>query len=289
MFRPHLSRIIIFLSLAIPLFFFSGCADDLRHRNIFDAGAGDAVMRFSVENVSLTRDGESEDIESVIDHAYLLFYAPDASLIADAPIAAVKAELDPDQAGNLIFKMPLSLSPNTDYQLIAIANADDYTPSGFENFGEYLESWCRISSSDKDPLYLYSSSRISPQVSTNLPMKGGVIGDASFRFSLENGVYSIPASLSFRRMVARVDVANIVKEGFTVEGVALCNWRDAVPIPTFDSQLGNGFGALHSTLTDETASFDEPFIEMPEADDNGFQQLSKSLYCFPSISYGAYL
>ncbi len=264
--RPSLSSIICFLLSAIQLFIFSGCADDLRHRSVFDAGAGDAVIRFSVEDVSLTRDGESEDIESVIDHAYLLFYAPDASLVADAPVAAVKAELDPAQTGNLKFKMPLSLLPNTDYQLIAIANADEYTPSGFENFGTYLESWCHISSSDKDPLYLYSSSRISPQVNTNLPMKGGVVGDVPFRFSFENGIYSIPSSLSFCRMVARVDVANIVKESFIVEGVALCNWRDAVPVSTFDSQLGNGFGALHATLPDESASFDEPFIEMPEAD-----------------------
>ncbi|MDE6632610.1 MAG: hypothetical protein K2K23_06390, partial [Muribaculaceae bacterium] len=124
------------------MFFFSGCADDLHNRNIFDCGAGDAVIRFSVENVVLTRDADTQDMESAVDHAYLLFYAEDASIDTGVPISAVRAEEDVDFPGKLKFKMPLRLQPNTDYQLLAIANADNYVPAGFNNFGEYIESWC---------------------------------------------------------------------------------------------------------------------------------------------------
>lgn len=282
------SIVILFLS---TLFLLCGCADDLRNRSLFDSGAGDAVIRFAVEDALLTRDGETEDIESAIDHAYLLFYSNDASLLTDVPVAAVRAEVDQATQGNLKFKMPLSLTPNTDYQLLAIANADDYVPSGFENFGEYLESWCRTStSSEKSQLHLYCSSAISPSGIANLPMSGGVKEGSYFRFSLDNGAYTVAASLSFRRMVARIDVANIVKEGFEVEGVALCNWRDAMPVAAYDSQIGNRLGSVQGGLSDEGQAIgDDVFVGMPSKDESGIQQLNKMIYCFPSVSYDSYV
>ena len=267
-----------------------GCADDLRNRSVFDCGAGDAVIRFSVEDVILTRDGETKDIESVVDHAYLLFYSGEVSLLTDIPLAAVKAEADSSTPGNLKFKMPLSLQPNTDYQVLAIANADDYAPSGFENFGEYLESWYRSSSSEKSPLHLYSSLNITPDSKSNLPMNGGISGSSVFRFSMDNGAYTVSATLSFRRMVARIDVANIVKEGFTVESVALCNWRDAMPVAAYDNQTGNRFGTVQGSLTNESQTFgEEIFVDMPSADEDGIQQLNKAIYCLPSVSYDSFL
>ena len=134
--RNSSSNFLINVMHILVIIIMTGCADDLRHRSVFDSGAGDAVIRFSVEDAALTRDGETEDIESVVDHAYLLFYSEEASVTTDIPVAAVKAEADISIPGNLKFKMPLSLQPNTSYQLLAIANADDFVPSGFKNFGE---------------------------------------------------------------------------------------------------------------------------------------------------------
>ena len=289
MFRILASRLTVYLFCTFCIIQLTGCADDLRNRKIFDSGAGEAMIRFFVEDLNLTRDGESADIESVIDHAYLLFYTSDASLITDIPLAAVKADIDSELPGRLKFKMPLSLQPNTDYQLLAIANADLYTPAGYESFDKYLESWCKNYSSEKSPLHLSCSSSISPATKANLPMHGGIDGGTSFRFSEENGVYSVPSSLTFRRMVARIDVANIVKEGFKVEGIALCNWRDGVPVASFDSQPGNSFGAVQGSLSKPEDTFgDDRFVEMPDANDDGIQQLSKKIYCFPSVSHEAF-
>ncbi len=266
-----------------------GCADDLRNRTIFDGGAGEAIISFSVENLSSTRNGVSSDMESEIDHAYLLFYSAAGALENEVPVAAARAEVKSSQPGSLSFSMPSSLEPNKDYRLLAIANADDFVPNGYSDFKEYLETWCNnASSTETGPLILFSSSCIAKE--TKLPMNCGSAGDCKFQFSQTNGVYDISASLSFRRMVARIDVANIVKEGFVVEKVALCNWRDSEPAATSDSQLGNRVGNIKASLSDvEGSQLDIDFIDMPAADEAGIQQLTRSLYCFPSVSYDSYL
>ncbi len=275
------------MSLVITLIFMAGCIDDLRNRNVFDSGAGDAFIRFSVENVVSTRDGDIQDMESVVDHAYLLFYEEDVSLETGLPIAAVRAEIDAASPGTLKFKIPLLLNPDTDYQLLAVGNADDYIPNGFSSYEEYIEAWCRNSSdSEFSPLQLFCDRIISPI--DCLPMSGGVAGNSCFRFSMENGAYKVSASLSFRRMVARIDVANIVKEGFKVEGILLCNWRDAVATSSPDASIGNRLGEVHGVLSEENAT-DDMFITMPEFDEDGIQRLNKMIYCFPSVSYDSFL
>lgn len=268
-----------------------GCTDDLRNQSVFDSGAGDAVISFSVENITATRAGNVSDFESDIDYAYLLFYSASASLDNDKPLAAVRAEIDDVNPGALKFKMPLRLTPDTDYQLLAIANVDNYLPLGFNTFGDYLDSWYReIDSSDNRILLLNCPAPITPETNEVLPMICRMDSDSPFRFSMENGSYKVSTSLTFRRLVARIDVANIVKDDFLVEGVALCNWRDAVPVSSSLSQLGNQFGRVHGILSGENSSENEPvFIEMPQPDVSGVQQLKESIYCFPSVSYDAYI
>ncbi len=275
----------------LSLLIMTGCADDLRNRSVFDCGAGDAVISFSVENISATRAGNSYDFESNIDHAYLLFYSASASLENDKPLAAVRAEIDNNNPGTLKFKIPLRLTPDTDYQLLAVANADHYLPSGFDTFGDYLDSWCRdIESSGDDILLLSNQSPITPDTHESLPMICRMDSNSPFRFSMDNGSYKVSTSLRFQRMVARIDVANIVKEDFFIEGVALCNWRDAVPVSASVSQLGNRFGNVQGILSGENLSETElNFIEMPEPDESGVQQLKESIYCFPSVAYDSYI
>lgn len=267
----------------------AGCADDLRNRKLFDCGAGEAVISYSVADVILTRDGDDVDFESVVDHAYLLFYASDASIRTDVPVAAVRAENDPDHLGHLKFKMPLTLNSNTDYQLLAIANADSYTPSGFESYGGYLEAWCKNHTlTDYSPLQFFYGSQIKPGSVANLPMCGEVKDGGIFRFSADNGTYKIPSSLSFRRKVARIDIANIVADRFNVESILLCNWRDAVDVYPSEDIASNRLGSIHAVLSEKNASEDE-FILMPGADNDGIQRLNEEIYCFPSVSYESFL
>lgn len=284
--RPAL---IIIIVAALSLLLNGGCADDLRSGSVFSAGAGDAVISFSVENVSLTRAEVGQDMETRIDHAYLLFYPADAAVQTAKPLAAVRAEVSETNTSSLIFKMPLLLEPDTDYQLVAIANADFYVPDGYGNFAVYLDSWCRDSATDAIGLHLFRADRILAENSDCLPMSGGVSNEDPFRFSMQNGIYNVAASLSFRRTVARIDVANLVQEGFKVEGVSLCNWRDAVSAVADQSSIGNRIGRVCGILTDEEeVSGDEIFTEMPEAGEDGIQQLKESIYCFPSVTYDSY-
>ncbi len=289
MYSRSLSNHLFCLALVLCLSLLTECVDDFRHRSLFDAGAGSAFIGFSVENVVLTRDGDGQDKESLIDHAYLLFYDADASLQSALPVAAVRAEVDAANPGNLQFKMPLRLTPNTDYQLLALANADSYVPTGFESFGDYLDSWCKTSQESRQELLLWHQDEIIASNVNCFPMHGKIPGNAKFSFSMENGVYHVSSSLSFRRTVARMDLTNNVGSGLVVEGVALCNWRDAVSFTALDSQLGNRAGTVRGVLSEEGESTDNSiFVEMPSAGDDGLQQLKKAIYCFPSVSYDAH-
>ncbi len=282
-------RILLFCLYIPTILLMAGCVDDLRNRSLFDCGAGNAVISYSVADVILTRDGEEEDFESVIDHAYLLFYEADASVRTEVPVAAVRAESVPTNPGILSFKMPITLKPNTNYQLLAVANADSYTPSGFESFGGYLESWCKnYSLTDYSPLQFLYESRLKPGSIQHLPMCGEVKDGGIFRFSEANGDYIISSSLSFRRKVARIDIANIVTDRFNVESVLLCNWRDPVDVSPSVGSASNILGSSHGELSEDTASVDD-FILMPKDHSHGIQRLKNKIYCFPSISYESYL
>lgn len=266
-----------------------GCADDLRNRCLFDGGGGEAIISFSVENIASTRNGQSLAMESEIDHAYLLFYSASGTWENEVPLAAARGEVKSSESAILSFLMPLNLEQNKDYRLVAIANADDYVPSGYRDFKQYLEDWSNnVSSADSNPLMVISSSSFTRD--DRLPMNSGVAGECIFRYSMTNGVYDISASLSFRRMVARVDVSNIVRNGFSIEGIALCNWRDSAPVISSDIQFGNRAGNIKASLSgEEGGKLDINFIEMPDANEAGIQQLTQSLYCFPSVSYESYL
>lgn len=271
------------LSLAVA----GGCADDLHRKDLFDAGGGEVSVSFSVEKVGQTRADASSDIESDIGHAYLLFYSSDSEPESSLPLAAVRAEVDGADPGALRFKMPLRLQADTDYRVLAVANADDYVPEGFGSFAEYVQSWSEASSGGGFMPFLYRADRMDADFVSSLPMRGIVEGGGLFRFSNADGAVHVSASLSFRRLVARIDVHNRVS-GFELEGVALCNWRDAVSLTDDAELLGNGLGNVRGVLADGDAdSGSTVFTDMPAFGSDGTQRLERALYCFPSVAYDA--
>ncbi|MDE6291767.1 MAG: hypothetical protein K2M16_09565, partial [Muribaculaceae bacterium] len=215
-------------------------------------------------------------MESRIDHAYLLFFPSGSSIVNISPIAAVRADVDENDPGILTFNMPLALQPDTDYSLIAVANADGFLPQGYSGFSDYLSVWCSALDEGREELQLFHFDPILAGKVEYLPMRGKLVNDTMFRFTMHDGVYQVSASLSFRRLVARIDVANIVKDGFTVEGAALCNWRDGVSM-TSDSQIGSVRGVLSEQGENQE---DIEFIDLEDI--SGFQQLQSSIYSFPS-------
>ena len=272
------------LSLAVAC----GCADDLHRKDLFDAGGGEVSVSFSVEKVGQTRADASSDIESDIGHAYLRFYSSDSEPESSLPLAAVRAEVDGVDPGALRFKMPLRLQSDTDYRVLAVANADDYVPEGFGSFAEYVQSWSEASSGGGFIPFLYMADRMDADFVSSLPMRGIVEGGGLFRFSNADGAVHVSASVSFRRLVARIDVHNRVSGGFELEGVALCNWRDAVSLTDDAELLGNGLGNVRGVLADGDAdSGSTVFTDVPAFGSDGTQRLERALYCFPSVAYDA--
>lgn len=278
------------ISAFLWVFFITSCADDLRNRNAFDDGVGDTVISFSVENVSQTRTEGSVRMETMIDHAYLLFYDSGASLETDVPLAAVRGEVSETDPSALSFKMPMRLKPGTDYRLLALANADFYVPDGYANFADYVRSWCAADTDVREYLHFFKAGRILADRVSCLPMRGSVVDNGYFRFTTgDNGCFQVSASLSFRRMVARIDLTNNAGSGFVVEGVTVCNWRDAIPVNTEGSGPDDRFGTIRGVLSDDgDGTGADVFVRVPDADENGRQQLRESIYCFPSVCHDSY-
>lgn len=271
-------RLLDSIILLLPMVFMAiGCSDDLRNQDIVGADGYEVSISFSVDKVAVTRNGSALDWESVIDHAYLLFYDSSNEEGNDFPVTAVRAEIKENSSGMLTFKMPLILEENKDYKLVAVANADDYAPEGFSSFGGYLSTWLENDSEvERSPLHMHKDGIITADLDL-LPMVGTPENDGKFSFTKHNGTYQVSTSLRFRRSVARVDVVNIVREGFIVEGVAICNWRDAVAVEDSDAEVG----VIRSEISE--------FWETPEPDESGIQKMIGQLYCFPSVSEDATL
>lgn len=269
-------RLLDSIILLLPMVFMAiGCSDDLRNQDIVGADGDEVSISFSVDKVAVTRSGSALDWESAIDHAYLLFYDSSNEEGNDFPVTAVRAEIKENSSGMLTFKMPLILEENKDYKLVAVANTDDYAPEGFSSFGGYLSTWLENDSEvESRPLHMHKDGIITADLDL-LPMVGSPENDGKFSFTKHNGTYQVSTSLRFRRSVARVDVVNIVREGFIVEGVAICNWRNAVAVEDSDAEVG----VIRSEISE--------FLETPEPDESGIQKMIGQLYCFPSVSEDA--
>ncbi|MDE6017436.1 MAG: hypothetical protein K2G85_01325 [Muribaculaceae bacterium] len=270
-------RLLCIVAWVCPMVFLAiGCADDLRNPDL--AGGGEEVkISFSVDKNSDTRGSTSQDWECLIDHAYLLFYGSDTDSADDKPVAAVRAVVKSDSPDCLVFKIPPILEEGRDYRLVAIANADSYVPGGYSSYADYLDARRAGGSEIGDtPLHIYNEKCLTPDLPA-LPMTGSIINDGAFSFTKQNGACQVNVALRFRRAVARIDMINIVKQGFDVEGIAICNRRDATWITPSDEEAGS-----------VRKGFSE-FFEVPEADDAGIQKFMGKLYCFPSAAEDASL
>lgn len=223
-------------------------------------------MPFSIDKSFGTRSDDGERaFDEKIDHIYVAFYAKENGSILGQPEAVVKGEVE--NSSKLTFYLPSELQEKKDYKLLAIANADYYKPDGVDNFETYLKS------TDYSDLRLYKSACITSTSVSGVPMQAT---DETFSFEKTASGYSVTKkeSLLFYRMVARVDVNNSA-EDIVIEGIAMCNWRDAV---YFDENSTND-GHILGQITDENVTY----VDVDEKDGSGKQSLNGTLYCFPSV------
>lgn len=266
------------LSLLILAILSVACADESGIDEHADSDSCKIVIPFSIDNSSKTRSGE-QVFDETIEHVYLMFFSD----LNATPDAVVQVKVEDSEV--LSFYLPSELKSRTTYTLVAIANADDYVPSGFENFSEYVKSVSGLS----DICLFHSGSIVSSlaTVSTTDPTYSQVCGvpmkamDDTFSFTKTNGEISITKcdKLLFYRLVSRVDVINSANN-VIIEGIAMCNWRDSGYIADSATLSGNICGVLTGDSGNNLNSLQ--FVS-PITDDDGSQNLIGALYCFPSV------
>lgn len=236
-----------------------GCADDLR--GSLSSTQNFVSLGFSIENPATTR-AVSLPHENRIDHVYLMFFDDAISEDDAILIGYVKAEVSFDDEATLKFPVPSFLQKDSNYRLLALANADDFAPDGFDNYLLFLENM--LSSADgltmRDVELRVELSRDASLVydADNsdflIPMTGGAPasadGDSFFRVETVAGNYQMNRQIVFRRSVARVDVVNNAENAFHLEEVAVCNYRTSTkPFKsTEDSELHGAMGAWGKTV-----------------------------------------
>lgn len=229
----------IFLSLSI--FILTCCSDDFQHPGGTASHAGEACITYSVADENGTRQLSGLRCETAVGHAYFLFFSKDGEFI-DYAIAAD----DVDNSGMMKFDIPASLAQNVNYSLIALANADDFTPAGYDDFGDYLQSFSSLSLTlDDRRLLLHCKSPMTPLSIESLPMMASLKDNSSFSFSRVGNAMKVRGSLDFKRLVARIDVTNNVSDSLQLQGIGLCNWRDSyAPLSETSDIEGNIKGVL---------------------------------------------
>lgn len=262
--------ILFFIALLIPIIFMVGCSDDIRQTDVSRPSADGIRLSYSVANL-YTRGETSPASESVISDAYLLFFSDSGNFVA-----SVHALKDSDNPECLKFDLPEGLKENTTYSLVALANADEFTPSGFSNYSSYLESFTETPLTQNDSrLLLQFGSPMTPTTISLLPMKG----NADFSFSNTPTGVKINSAIRFERIVARIDLINAVKEGFEIQGVGLCNWRDSYS-PLVEGN--NAAGKLNGILSKDGEIC--IFEDFPSGENAEKVSLAPAFYCFPSSS-----
>jgi len=261
----------IFLLLSI--FILTCCSDDFQHPGGCGSHAGEACITYSVADENGTRQLSDLRCETAVGHAYFLFFSKDGDFI-DYAIAAD----DVDNSGMMKFDIPATLVQNVQYSLIALANADDFTPAGYDDFGDYLQSFSSLPLTLDDPrLLLQCKSPMTPLSIESLPMMATLKDNNSFSFSRVGNAMKVRGSLDFNRLVARMDVTNKVGDSFQLQGVGLCNWRDSyAPLAETSDIEGN----IKGVLSDADASCD--FIDISNYSDG-----TKTVPVFYSFPYAS--
>lgn len=247
---------------------------------------------FSIENPSLTR-ASSLPHECAIDDVYLLFFDSTAEDADASLLGYVKAETNEEDGTRLSFPIQRFLSSGVPYGVLALANADSYTPDGFDNYMRYLEDVITKAPNEtptmgymQSALEFYHIDRITYSPSDSgflLPMEGSVVGEAgaipTLTFKATSSGYVAEGSLRFRRSVVRVDVSNGATAHFKLAGATLCNYRTSAYPMNICKESGMLRGIPETDLTDDK------FIAIAD-EDSDFQSLEGMLYAFPNAETG---
>ncbi len=227
-------------------------------------GTDELSIAFSIDGLPSLRSGEDGVDESAIESVSLLFLSETGKYVASA-----NADMQPGTQSRLSFKIPVILKENTPYRLLAITNTHHYLPEGYDDYLTYIDRLSHESKGQPFSPILQKKEALTPTSIRLLPMRG----ETAFTFTREDGVCHSDASLTFRKLVSRIDIINEATDELRIEAAALCNWRDEVNAADPAQSAGN----VQGIYADETDGMPE-FVDFPV----GAANLYGSLYCFPS-------
>lgn len=268
-----------------------GCAGD--PHTFLCAGDTSRLLTidFKVDDAVQTR-AYAMPHESIVRDAYLMFFDDEPDDSSARWLGFVKAGVEGVTSGSLSFAPPGFLTPGKDYRVLALANADGFTPPGFDNYmlylagilpsraGEYLsmaEVRTAIEFGCQDMIAFREDADAD---SFSLPMAGDM-GSSHLRYSASGDSMASDAGITFRRGVARVDIINNADASLRIESVGMCNFRKGCRPLLDDPVWGNLGGIPGEDISDaDFLPFGSGDSDNPAA---GTRMLA-SLYVFPNKS-----
>lgn len=236
-------------------------------------------------NPDVDEDGHpahsAEAHETQVNHVYFIFFGKDNRFItyqrANVATGATK----------VTFPVPSSLTTDTPYSVLMVANADYYPPVGFTTFPTFLTATCqgKTITQVQNDLQIAVDHAMNKNTDQYLPMEGKLVdvdgSEIKFQYQVVNGRYVANGAILFRRQVARIDLNNFAADQLDIKWVKVCNYRNTTYICR-DHYTG---GMVQPGISDTDPTTQSAYIPVEEAAMDGdllCQKVKASLYTLPN-------
>lgn len=285
--RNIINSFFAILSLALAV----SCADDIFDISEANGSLNCIEVGYSVDNeLEETRGIPANARECRFEEVYALFFEkePESRLVATKKFTVRESQK------KLSFEPPKELSPDTEYDILLVANAKYYLPDGMTDTESLCGKYLNASRAKVESEFsLACSSAITYRYPELLPMWGKYVANAdseeeipfSYKMTEENGVktYYTVGEFRFSRIVERVDLLNLVPETLDVRWAKVCNYRDK-GLAYIDGFVPGDSGVipLENENPDPTPSSPGDYAPAEDVEGGG-QEIKEALYAFPNI------
>ena len=268
------------LILALVPLLVAGCSDEVPYVPVPVQQDGALSVPYEVDGQMpvISRGVPTVAHETKLGKAYVLFF--DASN-SDSFAGYVAVSPQPGK-NTLSFDPPTSVEAGKGYRVLAIGNADEYTPGG--NYGaEVLSRFSGTMADAKGELMVHFKEAMTYSTPGVLPMFGSYVDSDGEAMLFEttrgaDGAVKVenPGRMYFSRAVCRIDIHNLVGHILDVKCARIVNGRTAGMLFMDGVNAGD-----QPELTPQTAPDGKGYVAMA-AGENTTQRLEGALYAFPN-------
>ena len=268
------------LILALVPLLAAGCSDEVPYVPVPVQQDGALSVPYEVDGQMpvISRGVPTVAHETKLGKAYVLFF--DASN-SDSFAGYVAVSPQPGK-NTLSFDPPTSVEAGKGYRVLAIGNADEYTPGG--NYGaDVLSRFSGTMADAKGDLMVHFKEAMTYSTPGVLPMFGSYVDSDGEVMLFEttrgaDGAVKVenPGRMYFSRAVCRIDIHNLVGHILDVKCARIVNGRTAGMLFMDGVNAGD-----QPELTPQTAPDGKGYVAMA-AGENTTQRLEGALYAFPN-------